>query len=235
MKLSEAKYGKLLNENYEDAFSLEKRFKFLNANIFSMLTEKEQTLMLEIGERCVKFFPKTLEHLEDIYVLFPDFAKMMRNFDTYTNEEIEASIKLQSILDICANMMCPELTWAVGASMLCIRSLLHNPNRSEVQEKAYQEMLSGTKVGGIGITEPLKGSDAVNMETIASIDYEKGTITYNGVKVFTTNGAVADYFTTYGVLDISNPRETMMLTLFKREDLGLSTERLRIPVGTVKS
>ncbi|MHA1112828.1 MAG: acyl-CoA dehydrogenase family protein [Promethearchaeota archaeon] len=155
----------------------------------------------------------------------------MSNFKTYTNEEIDGSAKLQSIRDLCVNVMCPELTWAFGASMLCIRSLMHNPNRSEVQEKAYQELVSGEKVGGIGITEPLKGSDAVNMQTIASIDEEKGTITYNGVKVFTTNGAVADYFTTYGVLDVSNPRGTMMLTLFTREDLGLSTERLRIPAA----
>ena len=42
---------------------------------------------------------------------------------------------------------------------------------------------------------------------------------------------MADYFSTYGVTDISNPRRTMMLTLFERGDEGLSTERLNIPAA----
>ena len=60
MKLSETKYGNLFNENYEDAYSLDKRYKFLNANLFSLLTEKQQKFMLEMEERCIALFPKTL-------------------------------------------------------------------------------------------------------------------------------------------------------------------------------
>ena len=32
---------------------------------------------------------------------------------------------------------------------------------------------------------------------------DDGSVTYNGTKIYTTNGAVADYFSTYGVTDIS--------------------------------
>jgi alkylation response protein AidB-like acyl-CoA dehydrogenase len=57
------------------------------------------------------------------------------------------------------------------------------------------------------------------------------SITYNGMKIYTTNGAVADYFTTYGVTDISDPRRTMALTLFLRGDEGVTSERLHIPAA----
>ena len=66
------------------------------------------------------------------------------------------------------------------------------------------------------------------MEMDAKIDGE-GNITYNGTKIYTTNGAVADYFATYGVTDQLDPRRSMMLTLFKRGDEGLMSERLHIP------
>ena len=75
-----------------------------------------------------------------------------------------------------------------------------------------------------------RGSDSVNMRTVGSINAD-GSITYNGTKIYTTNGAVADYFSTYGVTDITDPRGSMMLTLFARGDEGLSTERLQIPAA----
>jgi alkylation response protein AidB-like acyl-CoA dehydrogenase len=231
MKLADAEYCHILDDNYEDALSLKNRYKILNANVFSLLTEKQQKFMLEIQDRFLPFYPKVQKNLDDVYPLFPEFFKLVSNFTTYTDEEIDGSNRLQLILSLCQQFVAPELTWAFGASHLCIRSLMHNPNRSEVQEQAFTEMQQGVKVGGIGITEPERGSDAVNMQTTASIDKEKGTITYNGVKIFTTNGAVADYFTAYGVLDISNPRETMMLTLFKREDLGVDSHRINIPAA----
>jgi alkylation response protein AidB-like acyl-CoA dehydrogenase len=229
MQLKDAKYGRLLNDNYEDALSLQNRYNFVNANVFPLLSEKQQKFMLELEDLCLKFYPTAQANLNDVYAVVQDFVKATSTYKTYTYEEFWESNRLQIISTIVNTIGAPEIVTAYGASMLCIRALMHNPNRTEVQEKAYQEMIEGSKIGGMGITEPMRGSDAVNMETTASIDYEKKTITYNGIKIFTTNGAVADYFTAYGVLDASNPRGTMLLTLFKREDLGISSERLSIP------
>ncbi|GAH23843.1 unnamed protein product, partial [marine sediment metagenome] len=46
-------------------------------------------------------------------------------------------------------------------------------------------------------------------------------------KVYTTNGPKADYFCTYGVYNINNPRDTMVQAMIKR-DFGVRTERLKI-------
>jgi alkylation response protein AidB-like acyl-CoA dehydrogenase len=85
--------------------------------------------------------------------------------------------------------------------------------------------MSGQKIGCIGITEPERGSDAVNMTTVATKDGDY--VIYNGEKVYTTNGPKADYFCTYGVYDTNNPRDTMVQAMIKR-DFGVRTERLKI-------
>ena len=86
-------------------------------------------------------------------------------------------------------------------------------------------MISGRKVGCIGITEPNRGSDAVNMTTTCK--KTEDSIIYNGQKVYTTNGPKADYFCTYAVYDTEHPRKTMVQTMIKK-DFGVKTERLKI-------
>jgi alkylation response protein AidB-like acyl-CoA dehydrogenase len=141
----------------------------------------------------------------------------------------EGSTKHQMLLSIAMVQIGSEIDKAVVPSgILMGNSLFHNPKRSEIQQRALEQIWRGEKIGGICITEPERGSDAVNMQMQAKIA-DDGTITYNGTKVYTTNGAVADYLTCYGVTDESDPRRSMMLTLFRRGDPGLKTERLSIP------
>ncbi len=101
----------------------------------------------------------------------------------------------------------------------------HGGEASEVQT-VQDELMSGDKVGCICITEPERGSDAVNMTTKCR-KLDDGSVTYNGEKVFTTNGPKADYFCTYGVYEIDHPRQTMVQAMLKRE-WGVKTERLKI-------
>ncbi|MFX1260113.1 MAG: acyl-CoA dehydrogenase family protein, partial [Promethearchaeota archaeon] len=54
--------------------------------------------------------------------------------------------------------------------------------------------MTGKAIGCIGITEPERGSDAVNMTTVCTKSDDGSYITFNGEKVFTTNGPKADYF-----------------------------------------
>ena len=145
--------------------------------------------------------------------------------------DIEGSCRHQLLLGLCAPAFAPEVDMAVTASGILVgNSLFHNPQRSDFQEQALGDIYSGRKVGGIGITEPEHGSDSVNMRCVGKVN-EDGTITYNGTKIYTTNGAVADLFSTYGVTDITDPGHSMPLTLFTREDEGLTTERLAIPTA----
>ena len=227
VKLSDVSYTNLLEDNFEKALSLRNRYSFINANLFPLLSKEEQDLMLGFQEVCVKL-QKEVDPL-DVYPITPKLGEhhMMQRMNPF--DGIDGSCKQQMLLGMALNGMGPEVDMAVTASSILVgNSLFHNPNRSELQEKALRQIWDGTAIGGIGITEMNNGSDAVNMKMKATVNADGG-FTYDGIKIYTTNGAVADYFSTYGVTDISNPRRTMMLGLFQRGDEGLKAERLNIP------
>jgi len=229
MKLKDVKYTNMLEKNYEKALSLKNRYSFINTNILPLLNKEEKDMFLGFQDVCMKLQKEV--NIEDVYDMLPKLGEhyMLQRMNTY--DGVKGSCKNQMLLSLAVNGMAPEVDFAATASAILVgNSLYHNPNRTEVQEKALKEIYRGTKVGGIGITEIEHGSDAVNMKMKATMQ-DDGSVTYNGIKVYTTNGAVADYFSTYGVTDISNPRRTMMLTMFERGDLGLKAERLHIPAG----
>ena len=130
---------------------------------------------------------------------------------------VSGSCKTQMLLNLAGNMVSPELDVAVTASGILVgNSLLHNPKRSAIQEEALEGIYNGTKIGGIGITEMEHGSDAVNMKTRASIA-ENGDITYNGIKIYTTNGPVADKACLPGP---PSPNVAQVLVLVTHEHVG---------------
>jgi len=229
MKLKDAVYGTILEKNYEKALSLRNRYSFINANILPLLNKEDKDVFLGFQEVCLKLQKEV--NLEDAYEMLPKLGEhyMLQRMNTY--DGVQGSCKHQILLSLANNGMAPEVDFAATASAILVgNSLYHNPKRTAVQEKALKEIYRGTKVGGIGITEIDNGSDAVNMKMKATLQ-DDGSVNYNGIKIYTTNGAVADYFSTYGVTDISNPRRTMMLTMFERGDVGLKTERLYIPAA----
>ncbi|MHA1718732.1 MAG: acyl-CoA dehydrogenase family protein [Promethearchaeota archaeon] len=229
MKLKDAVYGTLLEKNYEKALALKNRYSFINANILPLLNKEDKELFLGFQEVCLKLQKQV--NLEDVYEMLPSLGEhyMLQRMNPY--DGVPGSCKHQILLSLANNGMAPEVDFAATASAVLVgNSLYHNPNRTAVQENALKEIYRGTKVGGIGITEIDNGSDAVNMKMKATFQ-DDGSVTYNGIKIYTTNGAVADYFSTYGVTDISNPRRTMMLTMFERGDEGLKSERLHIPAA----
>jgi acyl-CoA dehydrogenase len=65
--------------------------------------------------------------------------------------------------------------------------------RPEVKAKVLPEILSGSKISAIAITEPSGGSDVANLRTTAIVDDDHYLV--NGEKCFITSGMRADYFT----------------------------------------
>jgi alkylation response protein AidB-like acyl-CoA dehydrogenase len=232
MKLSDAVYGNLLEKNFEKALSVQNRYSFINANIFPILSKDEMELLNGFEQNCSKLVPDAHENKNDVYPMFPKLGehRMIQRMNPF--DGFEGSTKAQMLLSMATVQIGPQIDMAVVASGILVgNSLFHNPKRTDIQQKALEEIYKGTKVGGIGITEPERGSDAVNMQLMAKIA-ENGDITYNGTKIYTTNGAVADYLTTYGVTDETDPRRTMMLTLFiPDQDTGIVRERLAIPAA----
>jgi alkylation response protein AidB-like acyl-CoA dehydrogenase len=73
---------------------------------------------------------------------------------------------------------------------------------TDEQKKKYLEpVVSGDKIGCIGITEPDVGSDTAGMKTQATKDGDDWIL--NGEKRFITNGSQADYMCAFAITDPS--------------------------------
>jgi isovaleryl-CoA dehydrogenase len=77
---------------------------------------------------------------------------------------------------------------------LCAGNISLNANE-EQKSKYLPGLVSGEKIGALGITEPGAGSDAMGMTTRAVADGDHYVI--NGTKTFITNGDVADVVMVY--------------------------------------
>jgi alkylation response protein AidB-like acyl-CoA dehydrogenase len=220
---------KIITDEILEKMSLENVFKIFNDNIFPMLNDEEIEYCNELQEFCLTLSPK-IDKSQDVYGLFPEvgnhgYIQRINPWKDFTPYGMKKEILLgahMSILD-------PQLELSrVASGILCGNPTFHyyeHGGESDAPKKVQDELLSGQKIGCIGITEPERGSDAVNMTTICT-KTDDGVI-YNGEKVYTTNGPKADYFCCYGVYDQGAPRETMVQSLIARE-FGVKTERLKI-------
>ncbi len=79
-------------------------------------------------------------------------------------------------------------------TILCVNGIAENGNSNQ-KKKYLPDLISGKKIGGMAMTEPGAGSDAVGMKTKAA--KAKGGYILNGEKAFITNGSVGDVFVVY--------------------------------------
>ncbi|MFW9827661.1 MAG: acyl-CoA dehydrogenase family protein [Candidatus Thorarchaeota archaeon] len=220
---------KIINDEILEKMSLENVFKIFNDNVFPMLNDEEREYCQELQNFCLDLHPK-IDKSKDVYVLLPELGKHgyiqrinpWKDFKPY-------GMKKEILLGAHISLLDPQVELArVASGILCGNPTFHyyeHGGESSIPRKVQDELLSGQKIGCIGITEPERGSDAVNLTTKCT-KTDDGVI-YNGKKVYTTNGAVADYFACYGVYDEKNPRDTMIQAIIARE-FGVKTERLRI-------
>jgi len=220
---------KIINDEILEKITLENVFKIFNDNIFPMLNDEEKSYCNELQEFCLELNPK-IDKSKDVYVLFPELGKRgyMQRINKW-NDFTPYGMKKEILLGTHLSLLDPQLELArLASGILCGNPTFHyyeHGGTGETIRKVQDELMSGQKIGCIGITEPERGSDAVNMTTVAT--KEGNSVIYNGEKVYTTNGPKADYFCTYGVYDTNNPRDTMVQAMIKR-DFGVRTERLKI-------
>jgi isovaleryl-CoA dehydrogenase len=101
-----------------------------------------------------------------------------------------ATIIMQELATVCAST---ALTY-LAHSMLATHNLC--VNGSEEQKKRYLPRLcSGEWIGGMGMTEPGAGSDAIGMTTKAVKSGSKFIL--NGTKTYITNGPIGQFFLCY--------------------------------------
>ena len=160
---------KIIKDEILEKMSLENTFKILNDNLFAMLNDEELGFCQELQNFCLELDPR-IDKSKDVYVLFPELGKAgyiqrinkWRDFTPYgMKKEILMALHL-SILD-------PQLELArLASGILCGNPTFHYYHHGGESDEIYKiqdDLLSGQKIGCIGITEPERGSDAVNMTT----------------------------------------------------------------------
>ncbi len=101
----------------------------------------------------------------------------------------------QAIIEEELGYSSPSLALSYGAhSNLTLDNLYRNGSKDQ-REEYVPKLSSGKYIGSLGLTEPMSGSDALNMKTTAVRNGNKFII--NGSKTYITNAPYADLFLTY--------------------------------------
>lgn len=105
-------------------------------------------------------------------------------------DAVAATLVMEELGAVCASTALSYL----AHTMLAVHNL--NVNGNEQQKKKYlPKLCSGEWVGGMGMTEPGAGSDALGMTTRAEKKGNKWIL--NGTKTYITNGPQGDFFLCY--------------------------------------
>lgn len=80
-------------------------------------------------------------------------------------------------------------------SILCVNQIARNGS-AEQKKKYLPKLISGEHIGGMGMSEPDAGSDALGMKTRAAKQSD-GSYVINGAKTWITNGPTGEIFYVY--------------------------------------
>jgi len=220
----------ILNEDIREKITTENIFKIFNSFIIPLLSHEERDFMLLLQKYCIDIIEPKIDMTRDVYNIFPFLGEAGYMQRLYPYEDFKPfGMRYEMILAMVLSIVDPELDLARVVSGVLAMNPLYSHGKSDREKRALGDLMAGRKIGCICITERERGSDAVNMQTrVRTCDDETGDVLYNGEKVFTTNGPVADYFIAYGVEDEKAPRESMYQALIERGFKGLETHRLGI-------
>jgi butyryl-CoA dehydrogenase len=117
--------------------------------------------------------------------------------------------------------VCAMLDVTRGVTSVYFAPPVYKFGNDEQKAKYLPPIVTGEKIGCIGITEPDVGSDTAGMKTTAVRDGDDFIV--NGEKRFITNGSIADYMLLFAVTDTSvKARKGMSAFIFETETEGFS-------------
>ena len=119
------------------------------------------------------------------------------------------------------------LDMARGGTIILFGTPMLGFGTDEQKEKYLKPIIAGKKLGCIGITEPLVGSDTAGMQTTAVLDEAKKCWIINGEKRFITNGADADYICLFAITNKNvNAHQGMSAFIFHTDTPGFEVEKV---------
>jgi len=217
----------ILDEEIKEKLKTENIYKIFNNFIIPLITEEEREFLEELESFLLKEIEPKINLNEEVYDLFPILGK--KNYIQRLNPHGDFekyNMRYEMLLAMAISIIDPELDLARVVTGVIFANPLFQFGKGDRISEILNQIMTGKKIGCICITERKHGSDAVNMETTV---IDKGDhLIFNGEKLYTTNGPIADYFIVYGVSDVSDPRGTMYQAIAEREYDGLTTNRLGI-------
>ncbi|MHA2172842.1 MAG: acyl-CoA dehydrogenase family protein [Candidatus Kariarchaeaceae archaeon] len=226
----------LLNDDILDVFNLKNQYKIFNLNMMSFLDQANIEFMKEIQQITLKkdeeiggiLGHNNLDYYDAGWVRWAgENALITRNMPYPHREDIETGLLKDILRSWNMDIFNPQFGMMTGASVLAINPIGHHHQDREGLAKDYQDLLDGKKIGSICITEPGRGSDAVNMEVQAERVSDGFVI--NGIKSYNTNSPKADITVVYAVTNPKDPRNTMIQGVSHKDwDRGFKAERIGI-------
>ncbi len=120
--------------------------------------------------------------------------------------------------------VCPSLDISRGVTSVYFAPPVLKFGNDDQRRAYLPPIVSGQKIGAIGITEPEVGSDVARMKTRAERDGDHYVIT--GEKRFITNGSQADYILLFAITDPDvKARKGMSTFIFDTTTPGFSVVR----------
>ena len=222
-----------INDDILEKMSLKNRNNFLNNNLVSMLKPDSFNFLKKVQKFFVKFEEKNnITHNEDFYEWIPSIGKegLVTRINSFKDIGLNYEpygMTAEFLRVLATEFFDPQLTMAMGASILAVNPILLHHENVDARLKALEELVTGQKIGCICITEPERGSDAVHMLTTCD-ENEDGSFTINGEKTYQTNGSRADWAVLYATSEANNGN-TMAQFLVDTTWEGWSVERINIP------
>jgi len=103
-------------------------------------------------------------------------------------------------------------------TILCVNQIAHNGSK-EQKQKYLPKLISGEWIGGMGMTEPGSGSDALGMKT--KTELKDNHYILNGSKTFITNGPCGDVFYCYA--KTGSTKKDITTFIIEKDFSGFST------------
>jgi isovaleryl-CoA dehydrogenase len=115
------------------------------------------------------------------------------------------------------------ISMSFGAHLnLCVHNILRNG--TEQQKRKYLPALTSAEmIGGLGLTEPNAGSDAMGIQTTAR--EVAGGYVLNGTKVFITNGPIANVLVVYAKTNLAAGSRGITAFIFETSTPGYHVAR----------
>lgn len=222
-----------INDEILEKLRLENRYKFLNLNLPTIVTDKQMEFLKQAQEFALEYEKKTnVDHTEDIYTYFPAFGAkgLICRFHNFAECGIgyeDWGLQIEMMRYLAVDMFDPSFSMSIGATTLAINPCYHHhEERNEVLD-VLKGLVTGTKIGCILITEPERGSDAVHQLTTCTPSND-GSYLLNGTKIYNTNAPKAQNAVCYASQEVGKG-ETMGQFLIDTKWDGWNCERVGIP------